>query len=97
MKSILIKLMLVLALTVVNVIAATPGSDCSVRAEAPLLGDFTFPGSVDSSGQRCGLPDGEINILGIIIIPAPSGLPCGLMGETATAGISVSLEVICPN
>jgi hypothetical protein len=87
-KSILIKLTLLLALMVVNVIAATPGSACSLNITGPLGFNVVEPGTVDSTGNLCGAPGGAI--LGI---PIPGGLTCG---QTITiAGFRV--DVVCPN
>jgi hypothetical protein len=87
-KSIVIKLMLVLTLMVVNVIAATPGSACSLNITGPLGLNIVEPGTVDSTGNLCGVPGGAI--LGI---PIPGGLTCGQ--SIAIAGLSVN--VVCPN
>jgi hypothetical protein len=87
-KSIPIKLALVLALIVVNVIAATPGSACSLNITGPLGLNIVEPGTVDSTGNLCGVPGGAI--LGI---PMPGGLTCGQV--IAIAGLTVN--VVCPN
>jgi hypothetical protein len=87
-KSIVIKLALLLALMVVNIIAATPGSACELRIRAPLGITIIEPGTVDSTGNLCGVPGGAI--LGI---PIPGGLTCGQV--ISIAGLTVT--VVCPN
>jgi hypothetical protein len=98
-KSIPIKLMLVLALTVGTVIAATPGSACLLRATA-LGVSLDFPGTVDSSGQLCGVPNQGVNVGGIII-PVPGGFTCGTTVSfdpgPILGGVDVLVEAICPN
>jgi hypothetical protein len=87
-KSILIKLTLLLALIVVNVIAATPGSACSLNITGPLGLNIVEPGTVDSTGNLCGVPGGSI--LGI---PIPGGLTCGQV----IAISALTVTVVCPN
>jgi hypothetical protein len=87
-KSILIKLLLMLALMVTSVIAATPGSDCSLNITGPLGLNIVEPGTVDSTGNLCGVPGGAI--LGI---PIPGGLTCGQV--ISISGLTVN--VVCPN
>jgi hypothetical protein len=87
-KSIAIKLTLLLALLVVNVIAAPPGSACSLNIIGPLGLNIVEPGTVDSTGNLCGVPGGAI--LGI---PIPGELTCG-----QTIGIAgLTITVSCPN
>lgn len=87
-KSILIKLTLLLALIVVNVIAASPGSACSLNITGPLGLNIVEPGTVDSTGNLCGVPGGAI--LGI---PIPGGLTCGQV--LSIAGLTIRVD--CPN
>jgi hypothetical protein len=87
-KSIVIRLMLVFSLMVTSVIAATPGSPCVLRIRGPLGISIVEPGTVDPTGNLCGVPGGAI--LGI---PIPGGLTCGQV--IAIAGLTVT--VVCPN
>jgi hypothetical protein len=86
-KSIPIKLMLVLALTVGTVIAATPGSACTITVDTGTL-EIDLRGTVDPSGQTCSL-------LGIPIGSSLTGLPCGL--GVFVFGLDNPVVTDCPN
>jgi hypothetical protein len=98
-KIIPIKLMLILALTVGTVIAATPGSNCTLRATALGL-SLDFSGTVDSSGQTCSVAGGQVNVGGITI-PVPGGFTCDMTSSIVVdvlgTPLDVSVEAICPN
>jgi hypothetical protein len=89
-KSLLIKLGLVMSLLVVNVLAATPGSRCTINARVFPLLNLTIPGRVSSTGNTCfpsiGLPD--------ILAPLRTGVACAV--NDRVLGI-IRVTVTCPN
>ena len=87
-KQTILKLGLVLSLLVINVIAATPGSRCTIRAKA-LLTSLTIPGRVNNAGNAC---------LPTIVLPSLfSALQAGLnCGQTSVIGLIVA-TTSCPN
>jgi hypothetical protein len=81
-------ILLVLALFVINVFAATPGSRCNVRIRGPLGLDVNEPGVVSPNGSACA-PVGE-RFFGL---PIGLGVSCGFSGRLL--GLSVTSR--CPN
>jgi hypothetical protein len=89
-KSLFIKLGIVLSLLVVNVLAATPGSRCSIRARALGI-SLTIAGTVSPSGNTC-FPSGPIPD---IFAPLGTGVKCNTLDELIPPIIRVSTS--CPN
>jgi hypothetical protein len=88
-KGLLVKLGILLSLLVVNVIAATPGSACTVRASIIGVINVTLGGRVSANGQNCvplNLPD--------ILTPLRTGVICNRPPDNI-AGITASAR--CPN
>jgi hypothetical protein len=90
-KGLLIKLALVTSLLAVNVIAATPGSRCSINARILGIISVTLQGRVSSDGRVCfplpGLPD--------ILSPLGVGVLCGISTSIIPPAIIVTPR--CPN
>jgi hypothetical protein len=88
-KSLLIKWGLLLSLLAVNVMAATPGTSCTIRARVLGVLNVTLGGRVGSSGVFCqptgGLPD--------ILTPLGTGVRCG--GVEYVIGI-IRASATCP-
>jgi hypothetical protein len=83
-----IMILLVLALLVVNVFAATPGSACSVTITGPLGLRVVEPGIVSPNGSACA-PVGE-RFFGL---PVGVGVSCGFQGRL----LGVNVVSRCPN
>jgi hypothetical protein len=71
-KRTLLKLAFVMSLLVVNVIAATPGSSCTVRARIAGVLSVTLPGRVSSNGRNCG----PLSITNPLLTALRSGVTC---------------------
>lgn len=81
-------ILLVLALLVINVFAATPGARCTVTITGPLGLRVVEPGVVSPNGSACA-PVGE-RFFGL---PIGAGVSCGFQGRIA--GVNVVSR--CPN
>jgi hypothetical protein len=89
-KSLLLKAVILLSLLAVNVVAATPGSRCNIRARL-LLGLITLNigGIVSANGQSCvplSVPD-VLSALG-------TGVRCG--ADDIIPGVA-RISTTCPN
>jgi hypothetical protein len=89
-KSLLIKLGILLSLLVVNVVAATPNSPCSIRASVLGIINVTIGGRVSANGRNC-VPT---NILPDILTPLRTGVVCNMPPDNIL-GIKASAN--CPN
>jgi hypothetical protein len=88
-KSLIIKLVILLSLLTFNVVAATPGSNCLIRAK--VLGiTVNVNGRVTASGNRC-VP---LGLLPTLLIPLSVGVDCGAVDYVL--GI-IKATVTCPN
>jgi len=88
-KRIILKAGLVLSLLVINIIAATPGSRCTINARILGVASLTIPGRVNNAGNAC---------LPTILLPSlfralQTGLNCG---RTSVIGAIVA-TTSCPN
>jgi hypothetical protein len=88
-KGLIIKLGILLSLMVVNVLAATPGSSCTIRATA-LGTRLTIGGRVSSNGRQC-VPT---SVLPILFAPLNVGVDCG--ANDYVIGV-IRATVTCPN
>jgi len=88
-KRTILKLGLVLSLLVINIIAATPGSRCTINARIPGVASLTIPGKVNDYGNAC---------LPTILLPSLfSALQTGLnCGQTSVIGLIIATSS-CPN
>jgi hypothetical protein len=88
-KSLVIKLGLLLSLLAVNVMAATPGTSCTIRARVLGIISVTLGGRVGSTGVFCQpalpLPD--------LLTPLGTGVRCG--GVEYVLGL-VTASATCP-
>jgi hypothetical protein len=80
-------ILLVLALLVINVFAATPGSPCYVIVTGPLGLKVREPGIVSPNGSACA-PVGE-RFFGL---PIGVGVSCGFEGSL----LGVRVKSVCP-
>jgi hypothetical protein len=88
-KSLLLKVGILLSLLTVNVIAATPGSSCTIRARLLLgLTTLNIGGQVSANGQSC-VPRNVPDILSAI----GTGVRCG--ANDVVPGVA-RLTVTCP-
>jgi hypothetical protein len=73
-KGLLLKLTLLMSLLVVNAMAATPGSACTINARVLGIIRVALPGNVSANGQMC-VP---LNLLGLpdILTPLGTGVVC---------------------
>jgi hypothetical protein len=69
---------LVLALLVINVFAATPGSPCTITATGPLGVRIVDPGWVSPTGRSCA-PTGNQ----LLFLPLGAGVTCGTTVQVA--------------
>jgi hypothetical protein len=88
-KSLLLKAGILLSLIVANVVAATPGSGCTIEARTILGVTIRVGGRVSANGASCvagSLPD--------ILSPLGSGVRCG--ARDTLPGL-LYYTVSCPN
>jgi hypothetical protein len=92
-KRIIIKLGIIISLLVINVMAmaATPRSNCTIRARVLGLLNVTIGGRVSNNGQVC-LPIGALSPL---LNPLQTGVQCGGGEQIIPPAIIVSAS--CPN
>ena len=88
-KSLIIKLGLAISLLVVNVLAATPGSRCTLSARILGVASISVPGFVNNSGNAC--------IPGVALPSLFRALQVGTQcGRTSVIGAIVA-TASCPN
>jgi hypothetical protein len=81
---ILIKLGILISLLVVTVIAATPGSRCTIYARVGLQ-SFTIVGSVSANGRLCVAPPN----IPAILRPLRNGVNCNTSAYVVPPNITV--------
>jgi hypothetical protein len=91
-KKLLIKLGILgilVSMSIINILAATPGTSCTIRARVLGVINTTLPGRVGSSGVFCqptgSLPD--------ILTPLGTGVRCG--GVEYVIGV-IRASATCP-
>lgn len=88
-KKLILKLGIVLSLMAINAFAATPGSNCVIRARVLGVINATITGKVESSGNAC-VPTA---LLAPVLSPLQTGKTCG---QSSTLGLII-YNVSCPN
>lgn len=73
MKRVFIKLAIVMSLLIVNVMAATPGSSCTIHATVVGIINVTLSGRVNNSNQCI-----PLGLLPAVLNPLGTGTACNV-------------------